>query len=171
MDEVIARTEVFASPTTVFSFLMDFPGYAKYSTYLDEVQQIGDGGEGTQYRLHLSWWKLTYRITTEVTSIDPPTTIHWRTRSTIEASGHWAVEPIETVEGDYHSRVTLHIAYDTDSASLGGLDIPRFVSPGWVIDRVKPLVVPEAERIVERIVTDLEGEPRSIDLEIETRST
>ena len=36
----------------------------------------------------------------------------------------------------------------------------------WVIGKVKPLIQEEAERVVRRIVADIEGEDREVDLEI-----
>jgi len=38
----------------------------------------------------------------------------------------------------------------------------------WVIEKVKPLIQEEAERVVERIVADLEGRRRDVELTIHT---
>ena len=169
MDEVVASTTVHVPPEEVFDFLSDFPGYAKYSTHLDSVEQFGEGGEGTEYRLHLSWWKVSHTVTTKVMKMTPPEEIHWETQSAVDADGRWIVEPLETDTDRTETRVTLLVRYDPNSARLGGLDVPRFVSTGWIIRRVKPLIEPEAERIVGRIVRELEGSPRQIDLTIKTR--
>ena len=166
MDTVTAETTVFVPAEEVFEFLSDFPGYARYSSYLESVAQLGDGGEGTSYRLTLSWWKLTYPITTVVTELDPPHSIHWKTTSAIDAAGSWQVEPIYAEGEAPETQVTLTINYNTATSSVQGIDLPRFISTQWVINRVKPLVEPEAKRIVKRIVTDLEGEERPIDLTI-----
>ena len=64
--------------------------------------------------------------------------------------------------------MTLVVEYAPDSADEGLLDLPRFVSLGWVVDRVTPKVRAEAERVVRRIVADLEGERRPVEVEIET---
>ena len=64
--------------------------------------------------------------------------------------------------------MTLVVEYAPDSADEGLLDLPRFVSLGWVVDRVTPKVRAEAERVVRRIVADLEGERREVEVEIET---
>jgi hypothetical protein len=44
------------------------------------------------------------------------------------------------------------------------LDLPRFVSLDWVVGKVKPILVEEAERVVERIVADVEGRRREVEL-------
>ena len=64
--------------------------------------------------------------------------------------------------------MTFVVEYAPDSADEGLLDLPRFVSLGWVVDRVTPKVRAEAERVVRRIVADLEGEWREVEVEIET---
>jgi hypothetical protein len=42
------------------------------------------------------------------------------------------------------------------------------VSMDWVIEKVKPLIRKEATKIVERVVEDLEGQERDVDLKIHT---
>ena len=63
-------------------------------------------------------------------------------------------------------RVSLSIRFDPDTARSGALALPRFVSFDWVLGKVKPLVQEEAQRIVERIVADVEGERRDVELQI-----
>ncbi len=172
MDEVIVETELQVPPEETFEFLLDFPGYVRYSDYLETVTQYGNGGEGTRYHLSLSWWRLSYTARTEVTAIDRPTQIDWRVLRAVDAHGSWHVEPVGgRLEEATDSRVRLHIQYNPDTANPDVIDIPRFVSLGWIIARVKPLVVKEAEAIVERIVADLEGRPRPVDLDIQIRSS
>lgn len=166
MDEVIVRTRIRVPPCEAFAFLTDFPGYANYSEYLDAVRADGDGGPGTAYELDVAWWRLSYTAHTEVVEVEQPEYIRWRVTEAIHAHGAWEIEPVEDGTA---SEVTLRIFFDASSADRSAVDLPRFVSIGWVIDRVKPLVVREAEDIVERIVADLEGEPRQVDLTIETR--
>lgn len=170
MEEIVVETDVAVPPEEAFAFLRDFPGYVRYSEYLDDVVQHGDGGVGTRYQLSLSWWRLSYTAHTEVTGIEEPERIEWRVLRAVDAHGAWEVEPVEPpAVPRAGSRVRLRIRYDPDSADPGALTLPRFVSIGWIVDRVKPLIVPEAEATVERIVADLEGEPRPVDLEITTR--
>lgn len=164
MEEVIVRTEVYVPPEKAFAFLRSFTTYAEYSPYLEEVRQFGEGGIGTEYELTASWWRIEYRARTEVIAIDPPHRIEWRVLDAIDAHGVWIVE--ETEGG---SRVTLRIAFDAASADTSAVSLPRFVSVGWVIDKIKPLVRREAKAIVERIVVDLEGQPREVDLEIDVK--
>lgn len=164
MEEVSVSTEVYVPPSEAFAFLRDFDGYAEYSPYLENVRQFGTGEVGTEYELTATWWRIDYRARTEVTGIVPPHRIEWRVLDVIDAEGDWVVEEI-----DGGSRVTLLIRFDAQSADTGAVSLPRFVSIGWVIDRVKPLVRKEAEAIVERIVADLEGEPRDVQLDIEVR--
>jgi uncharacterized membrane protein len=170
VDEIEARTVVYAPPEELYEFLLDFPGYARYSEYLDRVTQDGDGTVGTTYALAFSWWKLTYTARSEVTGVDPPRRIDWRIVKDIDAEGYWQVTPTDPPEGvDAATEVLLHIEYDTDSASPSAVDLPKLVSLAWVIEKVQPLVRKEATRIVRRVVDDIEGEPREADVEI--RST
>ncbi len=153
----------------VYDFLVDFPRYAKYSAYLTDVTADGDGSPGTQYRLRFAWWKLAYIARTEVTDVDPPTRLDWRVTKDIDARGCWRVEELDSVpaacpdEGPA-CRVHLEVAFDPDSVGDGVVDLPRFVSLDWVIGKVKPILLDEAEQVVERIVTDLEGRRRDVDL-------
>lgn len=171
MDEVVVETELRVPPEEAFAFLRDFPGYVRYSSYLDDVRQRGDGGVGTRYELALSWWRLSYTALTEVTGLDPPSRIDWRVLRAVDAHGSWEIEQKALPEDVTGSRVRLRIRYDPDSADTSAIDIPRFVSMSSIVRRVKPLVVTEAESTLERIVTDLEGEPRPVDLDIQVRSS
>jgi len=169
VDEIEARTVVYAPPEELYEFLLDFPGYARYSEYLDRVTQDGDGTPGTRYALRFSWWKLTYTARSEVTATTPPERIDWRIVKDIDAEGYWQVTPVEPPDGEsVATEVLLHIEFDPDSASANAVDLPRLVSFGWVIEKVKPLVRTEATRIVRRVVEDMEGRRRDADVEIRT---
>ena len=167
MDRVEVSTVVHVPPSDAYEFLIDFPGYADYSEHLTRVDRRGDGGPGTNYDIHLQWWKLNYVVRSEVTDLDPPDRIEWRIVEDLRAHGAWVVESApEAAPDDVEeaSRVRLVIEFDADSASSDMLDLPRFVSLGWVVDKVRPLVLSEAERVVKRIVEDLEGQRREVDL-------
>ena len=166
MDEIFVRTRIDVPPSDAFAFLTDFSGYARYSEYLTAVRERGDGGAGTEYEIDVSWWRLSYTAHTRVVDIVPDEQIEWEVTEALDAHGAWELNPMNDGES---TQVTLRIYFDTSSADRSAIDLPRFVSIGWVIDRVKPLVRREARAVVERIVTDLEGEPRSVDLTIETR--
>lgn len=170
MDRVEVGTVIHLPPEEVYDFLVDFPRYARYSEYLRSVDQHGDGGPGTRYDLQFAWWKLTYTARSEVTAVDPPNSLDWRLTKDIEAHGEWTVDELDDPPDDVDaaSRVALVIRFDPDSADADTIDLPRFVSLSWVVEKVKPKVRDEAERIVERIVADLEGSRRDVDLEITT---
>jgi hypothetical protein len=171
VERVEVTTVVYADKQRVYEFLLDFPGYAAYSEYLKRVDQHGDGGPGTRYHLRFAWWKLTYTAHSEVTAVDPPTRIDWAITKDIDATGYWRVEPVDPPEGeDVATRVHFAVEYDPDSAKVGSIDLPRFVSLAWVVEKVKPKIQTEATRIVERVVVDLEGDSRTVDLEVETGS-
>lgn len=171
MERVEVTTVVYADRQRVYEFLLDFPGYAAYSEYLKRVDQHGDGGPGTRYHLAFAWWKLTYTAHSEVTAVDPPTRIDWAITKDIDATGYWRVESVDPPEGeDAATRVHFHVEYDADSASVGSVDLPRFVSLAWVVEKVKPKIQTEATRIVERVVVDLEGQHRDVDLDVDTGS-
>ncbi|NHN58238.1 type II toxin-antitoxin system RatA family toxin [Halorussus rarus] len=167
MDSVELSTVVYVSPEEAYEFLADFEGYADYSEHLDRVTRHGDGGPGTEYDIHLKWWKLNYVVRSEVTDFEPPERIAWRIVKDLDAHGRWVVEPApEEAPPDRESasQVRLVIEFDADSASSDMIDLPRLVSLDWVIDKVKPLVLKEARKVVARIVEDLEGERREVDL-------
>ena len=167
MDSVEVSTTVYVPPEEAYEFLVDFEGYASYSKHLERVERHGEGGPGTQYDIHLQWWKLSYVVRSEVTDLDPPERVEWRIVKDLDAHGAWVVDPVpeEAPEDrDATTRVRLVINFDADSASSDMLDLPRLVSLGWVVNKVKPLVLEEAERVVARIVADLEGEPRDVEL-------
>jgi hypothetical protein len=58
--------------------------------------------------------------------------------------------------------------YDPHSADVRGLSLPAFVSTGWLIEKIKPALIDEAEGIVAAMVADIEGQPRPVDLTVET---
>ena len=170
VNRVEVSTVVYLPTEDIYEFLLEFRGYANYSKYLRSVRQFGDGETGTEYELTFAWWKLQYTARSEVTAVDPPRRIEWRLVKDLDAGGRWLVEPSEEPEPDVEaaSEVTFVVEYAPGSADDGIVDLPRFVSLGRVIDKVKPKVKSEAERVVRRIVADLEGEPRDVELRIET---
>jgi len=170
VDRIHVSTVVCLPAEEVFDFLVDFPRYAKYSEYLTDVRADGDGSPGTRYRLRFAWWKLSYTAHTEVTEADPPTRLDWRVIEDLDARGRWRVDPLDTVPAAVPAasgpacRVHLEVEFDPHSVGGGILDLPRFVSFDWVVEKVKPILVEEAEQVVERIVADVEGRRREVDL-------
>jgi len=172
VERIEVSTVVYLSPEEVYEFLVDFPRYANYSEHLKRVERDGDGSPGTVYHITFSWWKLTYTAHTRVTDVDPPERIEWTVVEDLDAEGYWSIEPVpeEARPEDEHAcRVRLSIGFRPESADPTGLDLPRLVPLDRVIERLKPVVQREAEHIVERIVADLEGEARPVDLEVHTR--
>lgn len=163
VDTIEVSTTVERSPAVVFSFLRDFTRYTNYSEHLRKVATAGDGGVGTRYRLRFGWWRLTYDAFTRVTGIEEPTVIEWEVTRDVDAHGRWVVEPIGESE---RSRVRLIVTYDPSSVSAGMLDVPRIVSLDWVVRKAVDLIEVEGRRVVERVVEDLEGEARPVDLTV-----
>ncbi len=171
MDTVDVSTVVYLPPAEIYEFLVDFPRYADYSQHLEEVRRHGERPQGTRYDITFAWWKLSYTAVSRVTNVDPPNRIDWRLVRDIDARGSWEIapEPESSPAPDTPaSRVRLYIEFSPGSADASGLGLPSFVSLDWLIDRVKPKVKAEAEHIVERIVADLEGRSRDVDLDIHT---
>ncbi|SNZ02582.1 Polyketide cyclase / dehydrase and lipid transport [Natronoarchaeum philippinense] len=169
MDRVQVSTLVYLPPEDIYEFLEDFPGYANYSKYLQDVRRDGTGEEGTRYDLEFAWWKLEYTAQSEVTDTTPPERIDWRLVTDLDAQGYWRVDHQPEAAPQHRetaSRVHFVVEYDPSSASAGAVDLPALVSMGWVIDKLRPKVLEEAERIVERIVADLEGERRDVELQV-----
>jgi uncharacterized membrane protein len=172
VDRVEVTTVVYLPPEEVYEFLLAFRRYANYSKYLESVRQFGEGGPGTEYDLTFAWWKLQYTARSAVTEVDPPNRIEWRVTKDIDASGRWLVEPLSDADGESEepaTEVTFVVEYAPGSTDDGIVDLPAFVSLGWVVEKIKPKIRAEAERIVRRVVADLEGEERDVELRIETR--
>ena len=174
MDELVVSTVVYLPAEETYDFLVDFPGYATYSEHLSDIaRRRGDGGAGTRYALRFAWWKLTYTVESEVTEVEPPNRIEWRIVKNLNARGRWRVEALDDLPDDAPadataaSRVSMEVAYDPGSANESRISLPRFVSLGWVVDKIKPAITNEAEKVVERVVADLEGSHRSVDLTVE----
>ncbi|GAA0308577.1 SRPBCC family protein [Halarchaeum salinum] len=193
MKTVEVATTVHAPPAEVYDFLLDFPGYAAYSKHLESVRADGDGGPGTDYHLTFAWWKLDYTAHTRVTDAERPSRIDWTVTRDLDASGQWVVDPLDDAEGDADDtttddgdaddvddetaeaegeadacRVRLVVTYEPDSAK-GVLDLPFFASLDWVIEKASELVVEEGRRVVERVVADLEGQHRDVELDVTVR--
>ncbi len=172
MDEIAVSTVVFLPPGDVYDFLIDFPRYANYSKYLTGVTQEGDGSAGTRYGMRFEWWKLTYVARSEVTAVRRPERIDFRIIKDIDGVGCWRVESLDTLPDDappdasVASRVFFEVEYDASTVRRRNLDLPRFVSLGLVVDKVKPVLVREAERVVQRVVADLEGRRRPVELNV-----
>ncbi|WP_416839253.1 type II toxin-antitoxin system RatA family toxin [Haloferax sp. DFSO52] len=174
MDEIAVSTVVYLPPEEIYECLVDFPRYAEYSDHLREVRKRGDGTPGTRYRLYFTWWKLHYTAESKVTDMTPPHRIDWVVTKDIHAVGRWRIEELEElpsdapVDAETASRVFFEVEYDPSTVSAGDIDLPRFVSLRWVIKKLKPVLETEAEHIVERIVADIEGRPRHVDITINT---
>ena len=170
MKTVEVSTVIYAPPEDVFDFLLDFPGYARYSSYIDSVRVDGDGSPGTAYHVRFSWWKLSYTLHSRVTRVEAPTRLDWEVTRDLDAEGRWRLETsgVDPDDHDAACRLSLEVTFDAGSAE-GVLDLPRFVSFDWVADRVVGLVAEEGERVVERVVADLEGSRRAVDVDVTIR--
>lgn len=171
MSRVEVSTVAYLPAEEVYDFLLDFPRYADYSKHLARVSQDGDGGPGTRYHLTFQWWKLSYTAHARVTGVDRPRAIDWTLTRDVDASGRWLLDPVPKQapeDRETATKVRLVVDYDPDSVGRGTLDLPALVSLDWVVDRVVDLVIEEGERVVERIVRDLEGEPRDVELTVRT---
>jgi len=169
-DAVEVSTVVYISPEEAYEFIVDFPRYARYSKYLTRVTQNGDGESGTEYDLYFEWWKLSYTARSRVAETEPPRRLEWQIIKDLDAAGTWHVEELPESElpagRDQAVRVRLDIDFRPETANSDALELPRFVSLSWVVDKVRPLIQEEAERVVRRIVRDLEGESRDVELRI-----
>lgn len=168
MEELEVETDIHLPPEEVFAFLLDFPRYANYSEHLASVESFGDGGVGTDYALTFKWWKVRYTVRSRVTEIVEAERIEFELVRGLAADGEWLVEPIDGGEG---SHVRFRVQYDPSTVANDAVSLPSFVSISWVVDRAMPFLKAEAERVVERVVADLEGERRAVDLTVSTRST
>jgi uncharacterized membrane protein len=175
VDEIVVTTVVYVPPDEVYDFLLDFSTYTNYSKHLKEVRKRGDGSPGTQYDFRLAWWKLTYTARSEVVELDRPNRIDWEIVKDIHAHGCWRIQELDELPEDAPDdvetacRVWFELNFDAGTANSDALNLPRFISFSRVLDKIKPVVVKEAEHIVERIVADLEGRRRRVELTIENK--
>jgi uncharacterized membrane protein len=174
VDRIEVSTVVYLPPAEVYDFLVDFPRYARYSKYLKEVDQHGDGSPGTEYDLRFAWWKLQYTVHSRVTDTVEAARIDWEVVEDVDAAGWWTVEPVDLPEdapedADAATEIHLVARFDTDSMEWESVSLPRFVSLDWVVGKVKPLALTEAKRVVARAVRDLEGQSRPIELTVHQR--
>lgn len=169
MERILLSTVIHRPPDEVFPQLRAFTEYHRYAKYLDSVTRHGDGGAGTLYDLQFSWWKLRYTVRSKVTDVTEPRSLEWRLVKDLDARGEWRVEPEPESAprgAETASRVYFDAVYDPHSADENAISLPRFVSLDRVIDKVRPRVLDEAERVVSRLVADIEGEPRSVELTV-----
>ena len=169
MDRILLSTVVYRSPEEVFPYVRSFTDYPRYTEHLKEVRVHGDGGVGSVYDLKLAWWKLSYTARSKVTAVAAPESLEWRLLNDLDARGEWRVEPepesapdgVETA-----SRIYFEAVYDPHSADESALSLPRFVSLDWVVKKVEPKLLGEAESVVERLVADIEGRRRDVELTV-----
>jgi hypothetical protein len=169
VDRLEVSTLVYLPPEEIYEFLVDFPRYAKYSEYLDEVRRYGGGTPGTEYDLTFAWWKLSYTARSKVTGVTPPERIDWTLVKDLDAGGCWEIEPEPEAAPEDEptaSRVRLCVEFDPESVSAGAIDLPALTPLDWVVSKVTPKIQAEAEETVRRIVRDLEGRSRDVSLEI-----
>jgi ribosome-associated toxin RatA of RatAB toxin-antitoxin module len=168
VNRVEATTVVRQPPKPVYDLLVDFSRYAKYSKYLDEVTKKGDGGVGTEYHLAFRWWKLSYTVHSMVTGVEAPQRIRWEIQGRLDAHGEWEIEELADppAGAESASRIHFRVWFDPDSVDGGAIDLPSFVSLDWVVGKAVPKIRGEAERVVGRIVADLEGKRRPVELMI-----
>ncbi len=188
-------TTVDVPPREAYAFVLDFEGHADYSEHVEDVVRRGDGGVGTRFDIELSWWQLSYTFPTQVTGLDEPARIGWKTPNGLHARGDWRFEPVpsatdggvggadaatETTENaastddaaatdeereQSTTQVTLRAEYDMSRSRLPPL--PPLVSFDSVLSRLKPVVRREARRVFEQAVADLEGERRRVTLDVD----
>ncbi|MFB6137463.1 MAG: type II toxin-antitoxin system RatA family toxin [Halobacteriaceae archaeon] len=178
MQRLVARTTVRAAPETAFPVLRAVEEYPRYAEHLDSVEVADDPidrGDGPRdeapagYELRFAWWVLSYAVTTRVTAVDPPRHIAWTVTDGPDANGWWALSSLDddTPDGtDAATGVTLVVEYDPASVGADALDLPALVDPGPVLARAEGLLHAEGERVVERVVAAVEGEPRDVDLAV-----
>ncbi|SEH12440.1 Polyketide cyclase / dehydrase and lipid transport [Natronorubrum sediminis] len=169
VDRILLSTLVYRSPEEVFPYVQAFTNYPRYTEHLKDVTVHGDGGVGSRYDLRFAWWKLTYTARSRVTDISEPESLEWRLTNRVDARGEWRIEaePESAPDGEETaSRVYFEAVYDPHTADTSSLSLPRFVSLEWVIKKVQPKLVGEAETVVERLVADIEGKRRPVELTV-----
>lgn len=173
MDAIEASTVLFVPPEDVYGFVTAFSGRSHYSEYLDRVRQYGDGGPGTDHHITVSWWKLSYTAKTRVTDVEPPNRVDWRSLTGLDARGSWRIESLAPADApeppgdvDAEAATELRLRVEFDAGDVTRMDVPGPLSVERVLEKVRPIVVAEAESVVEAMVADLEGRRRPVDLTV-----
>lgn len=166
MEQLEATATVHAPPPEVFELLADFPSYVEYTDYLEAVEATGSGDAGTEYTMHFAWWRVEYSVRSVVTDLDPPRRIEFELVEGLEAEGAWEIAAREAAPEV--SDIRFVIRYDPGTIGGDAVSLPSLISLGTVIDRAKPYLLSEAEGVLERIVEELEGEPRSVEVTLRT---
>ncbi|MEY7851423.1 SRPBCC family protein [Natrarchaeobius sp. A-rgal3] len=169
MDRILLSTVAHRSPEEVFPYVRSFTDYPRYTDHLKDVRVHGDGDAGSVYDLRLSWWKLSYTASSKVTAITPPKSLEWRLVEDVDARGEWRVAPepdAAPADAETASRIFFEALYDPYSADESAISLPRFVSIDRIVERVRPRLLDEAETVVERLVEDIEGNRRDVELTI-----
>jgi hypothetical protein len=176
MERLTVETVVYRPVEEVYEFLLDFPGYANYSKYLESVRELEPrAGEQARYALRFAWWKIQYTARSAVTETVPSERIEWTILDSLDANGRWVVEPREELPEDAPewaesaTTVRFEVVWRSDSVDSGTVDLPRLVSLGWVIEKVEPIFEKEARRVVSRAAADLEGRHREVALTVQTQ--
>lgn len=174
MDAIEASTVVYVPPEELYAFVRDFSGTTDYSEHLDRVRQYGDGGPGTDYHITVSWRMLSYTVEPRVTDVEPPERIDWLSTSGLDARGSWRIEALDGADApddpppgvDPADATELRLRIEFDAGSVTRVRLPGPLSVEAVVEKVKPVVVGEAETVLEAMVADLEGRRRPVDLRV-----
>ncbi|SFS69808.1 SRPBCC family protein [Halostagnicola kamekurae] len=172
MDRILLSTVAHRPPADVFPFVVSFTDYHRYTEHLESVRKRREGDEngvGSVYDLRLTWWKLGYTARSEVVAVDDPHTLEWELRKDLDARGTWRVEaePEAAPDGvETASRIYFEAVYDPHSADGNAISLPPFVSLDWVVGKVQPRLLEEARGVVRRLVADIEGEQRDVELTV-----
>ncbi|MFC7190994.1 hypothetical protein ACFQL7_14970 [Halocatena marina] len=86
----------------------------------------------------------------------------------VDAHGYWEIEHVPDEAPDDKPdacRVRCFAEFDPDTLDGDTLNLPGFVR-NKVIDKVKPKIETAARIVIRRMVADLEGEEREIDLKV-----
>lgn len=167
MERLKLSTDIYAPPEEIYEFLMDFESYTEYSEYAERVDARGDGDIGTEYEIEFRWWKLSYAARSRVVDLDPPNQIEWKLTKDIVARGRWEFADIsEESDRSPASEVSITVQFDPASADPSGLNLPRFVDFDWVLEKVRPLIIKQAETVLRRVTADIEGTPREPEIQV-----
>jgi len=165
VDAVEASTSLYVPPEAVYRYIREFEGAVGFSDHVDRVEQSGNGDPGTDFHISLSWWRLSWTAHSRVTDVDPPTRIDWRTVGDVRARGRWRMDPLEAsaLPEDREAGTELTLRIEFDPASVRGAGVTRLMPVERLLQRVRPVVARECERLVAGAVADLEGERRPVD--------
>lgn len=162
-EKLKSKISIRGSKEQVFDSITD---YRKIDSYTDDIRIAGRGrGEGTRVYFKLSKDVLNiptnYTTKIEFVEYNPPDQIEWKIIGDIDAKGS-----IRLTENSGHTDLILDFSLNLEKTDIGSLPAPDVADASQILEYIYPQVYEQASSIIKGVVTDIEGEPRDVNIEV-----